>query len=134
MRSTAVFEKVNALPCSQLQPGSGDRDRFTGASECHPDVAGHIIRAFAGVLEPWRILRHEPLEELMQVMARALVRIFHNDETGTGVPHKNGDKTFVNSAVAETLRDFIGDLRGAFALGGDLQGVVAHRAAAHLGN
>ncbi len=60
----------------------------------HPDVTGHIIRAFAGMLEPWRILRDQPLEKFMEIPPGRGIRIFHEDKAAAGVSDKERQHPF----------------------------------------
>ncbi len=46
MRSAAMFEQENALPCSELHFPIDKWNGLAGASQDHADVRWHVVAAF----------------------------------------------------------------------------------------
>ncbi len=85
-----VLKEKEALPGSQGHLAVDHRNDFTGASENHANVRGHVIWPFIGVTEVGRIFRDELVETGVQYSARALVGILHDHEPGAGVLQEDG--------------------------------------------
>ncbi len=67
------------------------------------------------------IFRHEALEKLFQVAARARIGIFHDDDAATGVLNKNGDGPIPDAAFIDLRLHGIGDFVETFAIGADFE-------------
>ena len=129
MRSVAVFEEENALPGAQLHPAFCDRNDFARASENGANVRRAVIATLGRVFEPGRILRHEPLEEFLQIAPRGWIGVFRDDEAATGVPNENRNRARLESASSHLCGDLLGDLVSPLAAGrdGKTGGMNAHR-------
>lgn len=99
MRRAAVLEEKDTLPGAEGHFSVDDRDHFAGASESHANVAGHVIGAFVSVGEPGSVFGHETFEKFFEVMTGFRVGIFHDDEAGTGVRDKYGDRALGYTAA-----------------------------------
>ena len=47
----AVFPKVKSLPGAQSEAATQDRDADVNAGQGAPNVCGHVVGAFGGVME-----------------------------------------------------------------------------------
>ena len=114
-----MLEQEDALPRPERHAACGNGDRLAGAREYHSEVRGHVVWPLGGVDEIVRILRHEALEELVQVRPRGGICIFIDDERGARVLDENRGGAGSHAAVADDVRDLVGDLARALALGAD---------------
>ena len=117
MRCAAVFEKKDALPGAKLHPAVDDRDHFARAGEDGANVRSAVVAPFRSVLEPRRVLRHEPLEKFLEIASRRGIGVFHDDEAAARVPNENGDGACDDPTLADCGRDLIGEFVGALAFG-----------------
>jgi hypothetical protein len=124
MRSAAMFEQENALPCAELQFSFSNRHCFAGARQYHADVRRHIIAAFRAVLEIARVFRHEPLEEFFQVAACGGIGIFHDDNAATSVLNKYSRCSFLDPRSVDLRLHFVSDFVKALTMGPDFKLIV----------
>ena len=116
-----MLKEKYALPGAKKHSAGGDRNGLGGAGEDHAEVARHIVRAFAGVLEPRGILGHEPVEEFMHIPPRGRIGVFHDDQAGAGVPDKNGDNALLDAAGSDNARHRISNFHRSLAAGGNFK-------------
>jgi len=114
-----MFEEKNALPRAELQPACGDRDHFARARQDGTNVRSAVVAPLGGMLEPRRLLRHELLEEFLEVAPRGRVGIFHDNEAATGVPNEHGDGPVFDPALRHGGSNLVGEVVSAFAPGRD---------------
>ena len=124
-----MLEDEDALPRSERHPALRHRDDFARPRQHHAQMRRHVVAPLVGVDEVILILRHEALEEFVQVRARGRIGVFIDDERGAGVLDEDGRGARGHAALAHDARDFIGDLVGAFATRADGEGggVCAYR-------
>ena len=72
------------------------------------------------------VFRHETVEELFQIAACGGVGIFHDDDAATGVLHKNGDCSVLDTAFVDLRLNLIGDFVKSLAIGAHFELVVMH--------
>lgn len=94
-----MLEEKDTLPGAEGHFSVDDWDHFAGSGERHANVTGHVIGAFVGVGEPRCILGNEAFEKFFEVMTGLGVGIFHDDEAGTGVRDKNGNRSLAYTAA-----------------------------------
>jgi hypothetical protein len=80
-------------------------------------MAGRIVRTLDGVRKVSFAFGNQPFEKFFEVTARGRVRVFENQQAGTGVAKKHIDQPCVHLTGANQFRHLIGDLVGAFAFG-----------------
>jgi hypothetical protein len=125
MRGSAVLENENSLPGTERQIAGGDRDDFAGAGQHHAYVGGAVIGTFIVVLVV-RVLRDEALEEILQIATRGRRRVFHDDETATGMAHEYGRGAVGDLALPNDLGHVVGDFVGPLPFGSDLERVAVN--------
>ena len=111
-----MFKEANALPRSKLHFSVGNRQCLARARQGHADVRWHVIAAFGAVREVIGILRHQVVEEVLQIAARSWIGIFHDDDAATGVLNKNRRGPISNAASVDLRLNFIGDFVETFSL------------------
>lgn len=104
----------------------------TTLSTYHPQVAGHVIRAFGGVDEVVGVFGAEAFEDGVEIGPSRRVGVFVDDEAGAGVLEEDRAEAGGDTAFADDAGDFVGDLGGALAAGGEGEGggVRFHRCGA----
>jgi len=70
------------------------------------------------------VFRHEAIEKLFQVAARAGIGIFHDDNAATGVLNKNGDSPTPHSTFIDFRPHGIADFVETFAGGAHVDLIV----------
>lgn len=116
MRRPAMFEKKNSLPGPEPHSPARDRNHLARPRQDHADVRRHIVGAFRVVLEIIRALRHQAIEECLEIAARGRISVLHDNQTATGVLRENRRRPELDPARGHDPRDFIGDLHRPFAL------------------
>lgn len=130
-----MFKQENSLPCAECHFAVLNRDGLAGAGERHPNVAGHVIRAFQRVDKPRCVLGHEFLEKHFEVAAGRGIRVFHDDQTGTGVAHEHAHDAIANAGFFDGLLHFAGDFQCSLASGANADGgMVDHEFQFRVGN
>ena len=119
-----MFKEENALPRSKLHVSVGNRQCLARARQSHADVRWHVIAAFGAVREVIGILRHQVVEELLQIAARSWIGIFHDDDAATGVLNKNCRDPVSKAASVDLRLNFIGDFVETFSVAGDFELIV----------
>lgn len=94
-----MLEEKDTLPGAEGHFSVDDWDHFAGSGERHANVTGHVIGTFVGVSEPGSVFGHEAFEKFFEVMTGFRVGIFHDDEAGTSVCNKNGDRALSYTAA-----------------------------------
>ena len=85
-------QQVDALPCAERKFVAHDEDAQVHGGQRGADVRGHVVVAFAGVLEQRIPIRSEAGEESLQVATDLGVSIFLDEQRGGGVPQvQRGD-------------------------------------------
>jgi len=85
-----MLKEKNPLPGSQREASLVNWNHLAGPRERHPKMTWAVIGAFVSVNQKREIFGNEMIEERMEVSSRLGISIFHDDETRTGVTHKNG--------------------------------------------
>lgn len=116
-----MFEEKNSLPGPELHFPVRDWDDFARASQDRANMRRAVVRAFGGMFEPWRALGHELLEKFLQIMTRARVGIFHDDEAATGMPDEDGDGAADKAARFDGRGHLIRNFVSSFAFGRNLE-------------
>ena len=119
-----MFKEENALPSSKLHFSVGNRQCLARARQGHADVRWHIIAAFGPVREVSGILRHQVVEELLQIAARSLIGILHDDDAATGVLNKSRRGPISHAASVDLRLNFIGDFVETFSVAADFELIV----------
>ncbi len=109
-----MLEQVNALPGSELEVPSRDRDHFTRPGQGRPNVGGRIVETFGCMGEVFRALGDQPLEVRLEVDARGAISILEDHQTRAGVLEKNGGRAGADTALPDDRVHLRGDLVGAF--------------------
>lgn len=104
-----MFKEENALPRSKLHSSVVNRNCLAGACQDHADVRWHVIAAFGAVREVIGVLRHQVVEELLQIAARSWIGILHDDDAATGVLNKNRRGPISDTASVDLRLHFIRD-------------------------
>ena len=105
MRTCAVFPQENALPSAETEAAIDEGDHFCGPSQRHLDMARHIIRPFVGMRKIGIIIRHEAVDEALQVTTGARIGIFHNHQTTTGMTAEYANRAFAQARLKQTGYD-----------------------------
>ena len=126
MRGVAVFEEKNSLPGSELHFSIHNRDRLARSRQNHADMRGHVIAAFRAVRKILGIFSHEAVEELLEVVPRGRVGIFHNNHTATGVLNKDRDRPAAQTAFVDFPPDIISHFIRSLAIGADFKLLVVN--------
>jgi hypothetical protein len=121
-----MFKEKNALPRSELHLSIDNRNRLTGARQCHSDMRWHVIAALGTVCEVVGIFGHKPIEERFQVAARARVGIFHNQNAATRVLNKNGRCPISHFGFADLRLHIICDFVQSFSIRSNFELFVMH--------
>lgn len=116
----AVLEEKESLPCAQLQPAIRDWNGFARSRQNHPNVRRHVVGTFVVVLEIL-FLRDEFVEEPFQVAPCCGRRIFHQDQTATGVLDESGYDALTHFRCGDDISNAIGYFVGSFASGSELK-------------
>jgi len=119
-----MFKEENALPCSKLHFFVRNRQCLARARQGHADVRWHVIAAFGAVREVIGILRHQVVEEVLQIAARSWIGIFHDDDAATGVLNKNRSGPISKAASVDLGLNFIGDFVETFSVAADFELIV----------
>src|SRR5690606_3265650 len=90
VRGAAMLPQVDPLPGAEREPPVEYRDRERGGGEDRLDVGRHVVRPLRRMREVAVALRHEAVEPLLEVMARARIGVFLNGEAGGGVADEDG--------------------------------------------
>ena len=93
-----MFPQINPLPRAERQATAAHGNAQIDRGQRRAHVCGHVVVAFAGVREQRIAIRHETLEESLQIGAHVRVGIFLNEQGRRRVPHVERDE-----AVAETV-------------------------------
>ena len=56
-------------------------------------MRGAVVTAFRRMLEVRRVLRHEALENLLEVAVRGQIGVLHHDEATTRVSNEHGHRS-----------------------------------------
>ena len=114
VRCATMFEQENALPGSELHLTINNRHGLAGARQDHADMRRHVVAAFGTMREIIHIFRHEPVEELFQIMSRSRIGIFHDDQAATGMLDKHRRRPVPDAARIDLglhfARDFVQSL------------------------
>jgi hypothetical protein len=78
----------------------------------------HVILPFCHMLKPWVAVRDQPGHVTLQIGPDIRIRIFTQDERGTGVMEKDIADTGPDTGAAHTLLDLAGYQTGATPAGG----------------
>lgn len=114
-----MLEQKDPLPSAELEIPARDRDRLARPGQDHSQMAGHVVGTFGGMHEIILILRHEALEERMQIRPRRAVGIFINDKTRARVLDKHRAQARCDAALMQHSGDLLRDLVGPLASGAD---------------
>ena len=93
MRRGAVLEEEDALPDAELEPAVADRDRQLRLGQRTLDVRRHVVGPLVVVAVEAHILRHDPAQKGVEVVAHVGRRIFLDQERGRGVLDVDGKQT-----------------------------------------
>lgn len=115
VRGASMFEEKDALPRSELHLSVGDRYGFTGPRQDHANVRRHVIAPFL-IVFVIRVFRNELIKKPFQIAPGRRCRIFHHDNAATGVLHKNGNNSVLNSVFGDAVLDLVRDFASAFAI------------------
>jgi hypothetical protein len=128
MAGETVLEHVNTLPRPERQPPVNHGNDLARAGQRHSQVRGGVVAAFRRVDVVAFVLRHQPLEEFVQIGPGAPVGVFIDDQTCARVLNENRGRTGPHAAFAHHARDFLRDFIGAFAASADREclGVRVH--------
>jgi hypothetical protein len=126
MWCAAMFEEKNALPCSQLHFFSCDWHGLAGACQDHANVGWHVVAAFGVMREVIGTFRHQTVKKLLQIVSRAWVGIFHNDDAATGVLNKNRDCAVSHPSVVDLGLHVSGNFIKSLATGAHFELVVVN--------
>jgi len=124
MCRTPMFKQVDALPGSQHHAPGVHRDRKLGLGQYGTNVRRHVIRAFQRMAVNRVIFRHESGKETRQIALNIRVGVFLHDQTGRGMPHKQGQQAILYAARRQPAGYFRGEVVQALAAGGNFEGVV----------
>lgn len=117
MMMDAMFPKENALPCAKEKLAACKGDGFAAPSQGHFDVAGHVVRAFVGMGEFGVVVGYQVVHKGFQVPSSRRVGIFHQDEAAASMLDEHRHNAGVQPAPPQSLLDFSGDFKRAFAVG-----------------
>ena len=110
MRGATVFEEENPLPGAQLKLAARDWNDFTRSSQCHAQMARHVVGTLGDMNEIAGVFRNQAVEESVQVRPRGGVGVFVDDQAGAGVLDEHRRDTRHDSALTNDLSDLIRDL------------------------
>src|SRR5271165_2639146 len=80
MRTTAMLDQEDALPCPQRQRAADHRQGELGLRQRDAQMRRHVVCAFAVVLIERAILGREPLEKLLQVAQNGRVGVLLDEQ------------------------------------------------------
>lgn len=81
----AVFAKVNALPCTEIESSVGDGNRDADTAESGLGVCRHVVRTFESVLVVWTVFRHEAVEDGLHVEPYVGITVLVDGQSAAGV-------------------------------------------------
>src|SRR5439155_7722709 len=93
MRRGAMLEEEDALPDAELEPAVGDGDRQLRLGQRTLDVRRHVVRPLVVVAVEAHILRHDPAQERVEIVADVGRGILLDQERGRGVLDVGGQQT-----------------------------------------
>ena len=105
MRRTPVLEQINPLPSPQSELALQDRNRELHAGQDRTDVGGHVIGAFVRV-PIVTILRRHAVEKCLKIGPNVPRGVFLYDQSGRGMPAKQGQKPGLDAMWLEPIQDF----------------------------
>jgi hypothetical protein len=120
-----VFEEENSLPRAELHFAVDNRNRLARPRQRRANVRGHIVRSFLVMFEVL-VLRHEFVEEPLQIATRSRRGILHRDQAAAGVLDKNRRDSRSNSAFIDDRLNLFGDFVRPLSLRLDFKFVRMH--------
>ena len=105
-----MFKKVNALPGSQRQPASKNRDRQIRRRQGRAHMGGHIVVTFGRVDKKPVAIRNQAAEKSLQIAPDIRVRILLDEERSGGVAQMQRQQ----AGLALVLRQPIGRVSSHF--------------------
>ena len=101
MRGPAVLKQKDSLPGAKLEASPSDGNGFACASQCHPQVAGRIIRPLGRMDQTWMIFGDKILKEPVKVRARRRIGILIDHQTCAGMLDKDRSESRLDSAAGK---------------------------------
>ena len=123
----SVLPEKDPLPSAQGEPPIDDGDRLAAPSECHLDVARHIVRTFHRVDKVRIIGRHEAIHPPFQVMPRRRIRVFHENEAAGSMAAEDVKHAMVDVRLRDQPGAAVGDFDEARPVRLDRDGFVNDR-------
>jgi hypothetical protein len=109
-RRAPMLEQINPLPCPQGELALQDRNCELHAGQRRADVRRHVIGAFIPVPISPRFLRRHAVEIRLQISAYVRRGVLLNEQSGGGVPTKQGQKPRLHLMRLEPISDIAGNL------------------------
>ena len=105
-RAAAVLEEEDALISAEHQSAGADRDAEVGVGQRALDVGGHVVRPF-GVVPIARVgLRHESLQEALEIPLHVGVDVLLDQGRGRCVPTSVQSWRSSSNATKAHAREF----------------------------
>ena len=76
-------------------------------------MTGHVIWAFVGVGEVGIVLRHEPIEVVLEVSACRGICVFHENKAAACVLAEDGGYSILDFALSNRVSKLVCDFEGA---------------------
>lgn len=114
MGRSAVLEEKHSLPGTESGFTVDDRNHFAGSGEGHSEMTGTVVGTFVGVNQIRQIFRNQIIKKGMKIGPGRWIGIFHDDETGTGMPYKDSDLPAINPTGPNESLDLVGDFISPF--------------------
>ena len=123
-----MFEQIDSLPGSQSEPALDDRNGNVSGGQCSANMSRHVVGALLRVPVPPRLLRGQAFKKRLEIRADVRGRVFLNQQSGRGVPAKQGQEAGLHSAGLKPIEDVTGHLDEPAAAGGNSKSIdeLAH--------
>jgi hypothetical protein len=105
MRRTPMLEQVNTLPSSQRELPLHNGNRQLHTDEGRADMCGHVVGAFVGVPISAGVLRRQAVEKCLEIGANIPGGVLLYEQSGRGVPAKQGQKPGLDRMRLEPIQD-----------------------------
>ena len=69
----------------------------------------HVVGTFIGMGEMGIVIRHQSIQEILQIPPGGRVRIFHQNQAATGVAAEGGDLAGLQAGRPQRLQDKMGN-------------------------
>lgn len=117
----AMLKQIDPLPRSKRHTAVHDRNAELGLSKRRAYVGGHVVGPFRSVAIMRVMFRREAFKEVVQIRDDVGVGVLLYGQRRRCVLAKQGEKTGVDSALSNPIRDCRREIIEALASRGDLK-------------